>query len=505
MSLLVVGLSHRTAPISLLERAALDADGARAVARELCGGDVREAAVLATCNRVEVYADVPSFHRGVQDLSLALAERAGLPLAEMGESLVFAHGDLAVEHLFSVAAGLDSMALGESQVLGQVRAALRRGQEDATVGRVLDQLVQRALRVGKRVHSETGLDRAGRSLVEAALEGAEDVVGPLGAARALVVGAGSMSALAVTTLHRLGVGSIAVANRTPARAERLAGAVGGTWLGLDDDAVLRAALAEADVVVSCTGAVGTVLDVAQVDAARRERPGGAAQLVVDLALPHDVDPAVGQVEGVVLVGLGELRDRLAAEVAVAGGAQAADGAPGGLAGLAGVAGSVSAARDVVAQEVATYLAEQRAASVAPTVAALRSLARDVVEGEVARLRGRLGPDVDPRVLAEAELAVHRVTEKLLHTPTVRVKALAAGGEDGAGYAAALRELFALDGAAALPALAGQRAGFGAGPVAVPVAASPATTGSGSVADVLRAVAPPVPLPVAPPAVERSAS
>ncbi|MBF5081803.1 glutamyl-tRNA reductase [Quadrisphaera sp. INWT6] len=491
MSLLVVGLSHRTAPIALLERAALDADGARELARELCGGAVEEAAVLATCNRVEVYAEVSAFHTGVHDLSAALADRMGLPLADLGESLVFAFGDRAVEHLFSVASGLQSMALGESQVLGQVRAALRRGQEDGTVGRVLDPLVQRALRVGKRVHSETGLDRAGRSLVEAALDGAEQVVGPLAQARALVIGAGSMSALAATTLHRLGLGSIAVANRTPARAERLAGAVGGTWLGLEEPGALRAALAEADVVVSCTGAVGAVVDAELLSAARGDRAatwpgplGAAPQLVVDLALPHDVDPAAGELPGVELVGLDALRRRLApaaevpeAEAPVIPAAPAA-----GADGLAGVAVSLRAARAVVAGEVSGYLAEQRAASVAPTVAALRSLAREVVESEVARLRGRLGPDADPRLVAEAELAVHRVTEKLLHTPTVRVKALAADGAHGDGYAAALRALFDLGG----PADAAPEALDG-GSVALPVAtASTATTGVGSVADVLRA-------------------
>lgn len=503
MSLLVVGLSHRTAPIALLERAALDADGARELARELCGGAVEEAAVLATCNRVEVYAEVSAFHTGVQDLSAALARRIGLPLADLGDSLVFAFGDRAVEHLFSVASGLQSMALGESQVLGQVRAALRRGQEDGTVGRVLDPLVQRALRVGKRVHSETGLDRAGRSLVEAALDGAEDVVGPLPQARALVIGAGSMSALAATTLHRLGVGSIAVANRTPARAERLAGAVGGTWLGLEEPGALRAALADADVVVSCTGAVGAVVDAALLSAARRDRAaarpgplGAAPQLVVDLALPHDVEPAAGDLPGVELVGLDALRRRLAPAPEVVTPARHPDAhpdvhpdaAPGPAAaagGLAGVAVSLRAARAVVAGEVSGYLSEQRAASVAPTVAALRSLARDVVEGEVTRLRGRLGPDADARLVAEAELAVHRVTEKLLHTPTVRVKALAADGAHGDGYAAALRALFDLGGPAdAADALDG-------GSVALPVAtAATATTGVGSVADVLRAGAGP---------------
>ena len=169
MSLLVVGMSHRTAPISLLERAALDGTGARQLAASACdSGAAAEAVVLATCNRLELYAEVDAFHAGVQGLSAAIAAQTGVPLADLCDHLYFHHGDAAVAHLFTVASGLDSMALGESQVLGQVRSALRRGQEDGTAGRTLDHLLQRALRVGKRVHTDTGLARAGHSLVEAA-------------------------------------------------------------------------------------------------------------------------------------------------------------------------------------------------------------------------------------------------------------------------------------------------------------------------------------------------
>jgi len=475
MSLLVVGMSHRTAPISLLERTALDGTGARELAAGAVGGGAAaEAVVLATCNRLELFAEVEAFHAGVAGLSAAIAAQTGVPLADLGDHLYFHHGDAAVEHLFSVASGLDSMALGESQVLGQVRAALRRGQEDGTAGRALDHLLQRALRVGKRVHTDTGLARAGHSLVEAALAGAEDVVGDLSGATALVVGAGSMSALAATTLHRTGLRTITVANRTAARAERLAEAVGGDWVPLGDAAAVRSALARADVVVSCTGAVGTVLDAELVTAARAERAGSAGatggpdaaapQLVIDLALPRDVDPAVGGLPGVVVVGLTELRERLT-------GADALDGGD--------AEAAVLAARAIVAEEVAAYRATQRAAAVAPTVTALRSLASDVVDAELGRLRARLGPDADPRVAAEAELAVHRVVEKLLHTPTVRVKALAAGSEHGASYALALRELFGLRDAGPVPA-AGRL-----GPVG-PLAATGLSTAR-TVADVLRAV------------------
>jgi glutamyl-tRNA reductase len=430
MTVLVVGLSHHSSPLELLERAALDATATRDLGRRIHSGQhVEEAVALATCNRLEVYAEVSTFHGGVADVGTALARRIGLPLTELTSHLYVHYADRAVAHLFEVACGLDSMAVGESQILGQVRAALRRGQEDGTVGRVLDPLLQQSLRVGKRAHSETGLDHAGHSLIEAGLAGAEDVVAPLGRCRALVVGAGAMSALAATTLQRLGAASTTVANRTAERAERLAAAVGGDWVALADRHALASAVARADVVVSCTGAVGHVLDLDLVDAARRERltgadaPGRRPQLFVDLALPRDVAPEVARLDGVTVVGLAELGERLAE---MDGGAD------------------IAAARAIVAEEVEAYLAEQRAAEVAPTVVALRSHARDVVDTEIARLRQRLGSGLDPRVESEVAQTVNRVVDKLLHTPTVRVKKLAASEPDGAAYAAALRELFDLD-------------------------------------------------------------
>ncbi len=248
----------------------------------------------------------------------------------------------------------------------------------------------------------------------------------------MVVGAGAMSGLAAATLHRGGVRSVVVANRSAERAQRLAEAVEGSWLTLDDEQALVAALARADVLVSCTGAVGHVLTVERVGAARELRAADAAragttpadQLVVDLALPRDVDPAVASLPGVHVVDLATLGAELAEQE---------------------MGAEIEAARRIVEDEVASYLQAQRADEVAPTVVALRSYARQVVEAELARLRARLGTEVDPRVAAEVERSVHRVVEKILHTPTVRVKTLAAG-DDGAGthYAAALRELFDLD-------------------------------------------------------------
>lgn len=432
MSLLAVGISHHTAPLDVLERVALDVAGARELATGLAGAEhVLEVAVLATCNRLEVYADVTTFHGGLADIGRLLVARAGLDLAELTPHLYVRYAEHAVQHLFGVAAGLDSMALGESQVLGQVRATLRRAQEDGTLGRLLDPLLQHSLRAGKRAHTETGLDRAGHSLVGAALAHADEVGLALTTSRALVVGAGAMSGLAAATLHRGGAAAITVANRTPGRARRLAAAVEGDWLALDDPGALAQALSAADVVVSCTGAVGHVLTVERVAAARELRAARAAlegvepadQLLVDLALPRDVEPGVAALPGVHVVDLAVLGEELE---------------------HAEVGEQVEAARRVVGEEVAAYLQNQRADEVAPTVVALRSYARQVVEAELARLRSRLG-EVDPKVASEVELSVHRVVEKILHTPTVRVKSLAAE-QSGSGthYAAALRELFDLD-------------------------------------------------------------
>lgn len=433
MSLLTVGLSHRSAPMHLLERAALDGDRARLLASLAVDGEgaATEAMVLATCNRLELYAEVPAFHAGVRHLSAAISAVTGVSLDDLADHLYFHHGERAVHHLFTVTSGLDSMALGEAQVLGQVRTALRRGQDEGTVGRSLQPLVQHALRVGKRVQTQTALGRAGTSLVEAGLDVAEQELGePLAGRRALVVGAGSMSALAAATLRRRGLAHIVVANRSAPRARRLADAVGGSWLVLDDAAALVDAVADADVVLSCTGATGTVLDLPLLAAAHARRSGhGSAggaerqQLLIDLALPHDVDPAAAELPGVHLVSLADLRHRLSDSDL-----------------------DVAVARRIVTDEVALHLSAQRAAVVAPTVAALRARAAEVVEAELARMHQRSaahGTVLDPHTAAELDLTVHRVVEKLLHTPTVRVKALAAGSADGVSYATALRDLFDL--------------------------------------------------------------
>ncbi len=417
MSLLAVGLSHHTAPVSVLERATLPDDVIDKLLRDIVSsGYADEAVVLATCNRVEMYADVAAFHGGVTALSELLSRHCGIDINELTAHLCVHYEERAVQHLFSVACGLESMVVGEGQILGQIKAALGRAQAQGSAGRVLNELFQHALRVGKRAHSETEIDRAGQSLVTVALAQAERELGPPKASHALVVGAGSMSALAATTLRRAGFGRITVANRTYERAARLAASVGGQAAPLERVPTL---LAEADLVLSCTGASGLVITAAQVAAAvaGRDRP----LVLLDMALPRDIDPAARELPGVSLVDLERLGDVAADEH--------------------GGSGLVETQR-IVRAEVAAFGGLRHAHRVAPTVVALRAMAAEVVEAELARFGGRL-PDLDPKVAEEVTQTVRRVVDKLLHAPTVRVKQLA-GEPGGASYAEALRELFDLD-------------------------------------------------------------
>ncbi|MET9495836.1 glutamyl-tRNA reductase [Streptomyces sp. NPDC006552] len=273
MSLLVVGLSHRSAPVSLLERAALSADAqAKLVQDTLVAEPATEAALLATCNRIELYADVDKFHAGVAELSTLLAQHSGVGLDELTPYLYVHYEDRAVHHLFSVACGLDSMVVGEGQILGQIKDTLARAQELHSAGKLLNDLFQQALRVGKRAHSETGIDRAGQSLVTFGLEqlaAGEPVAAWAQGKRALVIGAGSMSSLAAATLARAGVAEVVVANRTPERAERLVEILGegGTAARAVPMGAVAAELTRADIAISCTGATGLVLTADAVRAA----------------------------------------------------------------------------------------------------------------------------------------------------------------------------------------------------------------------------------------------
>lgn len=423
---MVVGLSHRTAPVRVLERAAVPAAETRKLLDELleCPG-VDEVVLLSTCNRIEVYGAVETFHGALADITGVLARHAGTDVSELTPYLYVHYAAAAAEHAFSVAAGLDSMVVGEAQILGQIRAAYTTAREAGTTGRTLHELFQQTLRVGKRVHSETDIDHAGASVVSEALGDATTVLGGLAGRRALLVGAGSMGGLAAAHLRRAGIGEIVVANRTPANARRLAEATAaeGTPARAVGLGALADELAAADLVVSCTGSAEVVLDADTVRRAHAE--AGRPLVVCDLALPRDVAPEVAELPGVTVVDLETLQRRLRDADAGA---------------------DTRRARELVAEELNAYLAAQRSAVVTPTVTALRRRAAEVVDAELLRLDSRL-PDLDAGVRAELERTVRRVVDKLLHTPTVRVKQLAST-PGGTSYADALRELFGLDPGAA---------------------------------------------------------
>ena len=436
MSVLLFGVSHRSAPVSVLEQLSTDeSDQAKLIQQVLQSPLVTEAMILSTCNRVEVYAVVDAFHGGLSAIGQVLAEHSGLSMGDLTKHAYVRYSEAAVEHLFAVASGLDSAVVGEQQVLGQVRRAYATAEANRTVGRILHDLSQRALSVGKRVHSETSIDAAGGSVVSVALHVAAErlyrpELGPsytaLAGRTATVIGAGSMGSLTAAHLVRAGVGHINVVNRSLPRAQRLAasiaqqGVTAQAW-SLDQ---LSAALVDADVVVSCTGAVRPVVSLADVHhaLAASQRDELTEPLVLcDLGMPRDVDPAVAGLPGVSVVDM----DRVQREPSARAASDDAD-----------------AARRIVAAEVASYLTSQRMAEVTPTVTALRQRAADLVEAELLRLESRL-PDLGDEQRQEVARTVRRVVDKLLHAPTVRVKQLA--GAPGADtYAEALRELFELD-------------------------------------------------------------
>jgi glutamyl-tRNA reductase len=305
--------------------------------------------------------------------------------------------------------------VGEGQILGQTREALRLGQELGTVGPALNTLFQQALRVGKRSRAETDIDRAAPSLVTAAIARSGAAGAHVEGKRVVVVGAGSMAGLATATVFRMGAASVTVVNRTIGNADRLATEYGARTAPLSD---LTAELGHSDIVITCTGATGALITPEMVAIAR---PDGAPLSIIDLALPHDVDPGVADLPGVTLINLAELAEELHESEA---------------------GREVEGVRRIVAEEVTAFLSARRQASVTPTVVALRSMATAVVDSEMERLTGRL-PHLDDATRAEVLQTVRRVADKLLHQPTVRVKELA--NETGAvSYATALAELFALD-------------------------------------------------------------
>jgi glutamyl-tRNA reductase len=373
---------------------------------------VHEALLLATCNRVEVYAVATNVDDAAADIRGVLSDHAGCSLD--GHLDVLESGS-AAEHLFAVAAGLDSLVVGDAQIIGQLRTAYAQACSLVAVGTTLHSLAQHALRVGKRVRSEIGIGSTGSSLVSAALATGATALGTLQGTSALIIGAGSLAAVAADQLVGSGVADLVVANRTVANAQRLAtriDAAGTTARAVPLDAV-PAEVAQVDIVVACAGPLGGVLDATAVSSRR------TPLVVCDLAMPRAVESAVGHLDVITLINLKALSKQ-----------------PSG----SWCGATLDAARALVADEARRYLADQQAAAVAPTVVALRRRAAEVVDAEMRRLDDRL-PLLPEDVRTELSATVHRVVEKLLHGPTVRLRQVA-GGPAGSAYDQALRELFA---------------------------------------------------------------
>jgi glutamyl-tRNA reductase len=419
MTIVNVGVSYRTAPAEVLEKLAVPAAELGGVLGRLHAvPGIDEVAVLSTCNRVEVYAAASGppgqVTRAVADF---MAARGRVRADEVLRLARVRVGSATAEHLFSVACGLDSMAVGEDQIVAQIKAAARAAAAAGTTGPALTGLIGAALRASKRARTQTAISTEGISLARAGLDLAAGHLGGLAARHAVVLGTGSMGKLAARLLRQAGVGRLGVASHSPARAAAVAAAVRGRPLATSD---VPAALADTDILVTATGSAVPVVRSGQVRTAR-EPAAGRPLFVLDLGMPANVEPAVGRLAGVTLVDLATLGRHLA-----------------GL----DVPGQIPQVRAIVAAEAAAYMDRQDQAAAAPVIAAMHAQIRQLADAELARLQDRL-PGLSEQQRAETAATVHRILRKVLHRPTVRAKEFSAGPE-GPIYLDALRQLFDLN-------------------------------------------------------------
>lgn len=419
MSVVVIGLNHRTVPLELLERMSVDPARLPKALHDLLGRpNVSEAVVLSTCNRTEAYVVAERFHGAYHDVRQFLSELSFLPPEQFADHLYVHYDEDCVRHLFGVTAGLDSAVVGEAEILGQVRDAWERAREEDAAGSSLNLLFRQALEVGKRARTETAIARSVASVSTAAVAMAAERLGTLDGRSILVLGAGEMGEGMVRALVSSGVADVRIANRTWERAEDLASRVGGRAVRL---AELNRSLAEVDLLLTGTGASSLMLEHGDL-ARTMERRSGRPLLVVDVAVPRDVDPAAADVPGVTLLDMDDLR------------AFAEQG-------LAARQAEVGRVRELVAEEVDRHLALASAREVAPLVAALHGRAEQVRQAELDRWRSKLG-ELDDRQAEVVEAVTRGLVAKLLHDPTVQLKD-AAGTPKGERLADALRDLFDL--------------------------------------------------------------
>ncbi len=427
MSVIVVGLEQKHAPLELLDRVSVtESDTAKALGRLRDQPNLSEAVLVSTCLRTEVYAVVERFHDGVAEIQEFLADMSGSPVDALGEYCTIRFDDDVTEHLFAVASGLESAVLGESEVLGQVRRAWERAQGEHASGPVLGALFRHAVETGKRVRSETAIARGITSLSHGAVALAADRrPDGLAGARVLVLGAGEMGEGVAQALAGRGVDHLVVANRTAERAEAVVAALPPGAAGSvvsSDLGGLDGLLAAADVVLTTVGTSHPIVDRAMLGSALAARGGPGDLVVVDLGMPRNVQPDSSTLAGLVLLDMEDLR----AAVAEA---------------IGGRRDEVTAATGIVSDEVERYRAASRARDAAPVVSALRSRVEDARVAELDRLRSKRS-DLDEAQWAQVDAVTRSLVAKLLHQPTVTLKE-AAGTPRGERLVEALRALFDL--------------------------------------------------------------
>ena len=419
MSLVVIGCNHRSTPLDVLERLTVAPEDLPKTLHEAASAEnLSEAVVLSTCNRIEVYAYAERFHGGYADVRELLSLHSGLPPESVADELYAYHDTDAARHLFNVAAGLDSVVVGEHEILGQVRAAWQAARAEGTVGTALDLVFRHAVEAGKRARATTGISRGIASVSHAAVALATERLGSIEGRRILVLGAGDMATGTLKSLASASPADLAVASRTWERAAAAAASCSGRAVALDD---LEDALTTADVLFASTGATKIILEHSNVDAVMSRR-NGAELLIIDIAVPRDVDPAAGDLPGVTLLNMDDLGVFVER-------------------GRAERNREATAARVVVEEEVERYRTVASAREAAPLIAALRARADSITTDEFARHGSRLS-SLSPSQRSAVESLLHGTVNKLLHEPTVRLKD-ASGHARGDRLAEALRDLFDL--------------------------------------------------------------
>ncbi|HYP22487.1 MAG TPA: glutamyl-tRNA reductase [Actinomycetota bacterium] len=422
MSIVVVGLNHKTAPVDLLEQLSISEERLGKALHQLATYEhVLEGALLSTCNRIEAYAVVSKFHGGAQDLRNFFSEFCHVAPEDFADAMYTYHDEGALRHLFRVAAGIDSMVVGESEILGQVRRSYQRAADEGMVHRVLGAAFRQALRVGKRARTETSIGHNPVSVSSAAVELARRASwrdGTLDGRKVTIVGAGKMGRLAAQALAASGAVDVTVVNRTEERGRDLAETFGATSRPFEE---LEDVLRGSDIVICSTTSTQTVIDRALVERARRGREDEPL-FVVDIAVPRDVEPDVGTLPGVVLRDIDDLRDVVEGN-------------------LGARLGEVGRVEELIADELDRFSQWQRSTEIAPTAAALVSKADAIRAAEMERIAAHL-ETMTPAQRDAVDHLSRRMVAKLLHAPLKSARDLA-GSKQGQLYLTALRELFEL--------------------------------------------------------------